>query len=277
MTEDQPFKVCRKPELQNSSLVIGWDEDAGSLGSKIIDYLNDKLGGQEFAEIEPTGFFQLGGVSVQGDIAQFPESKFYYCQDKNLVMFKSTPPRAEWYRFLNSILDVAENYCNVKELYTIGGMVALNAHTSPRELLAIGNSPEMADVLKQFGLLKNIDHETPPGQRPTLNSFLSWLAKKRNIRGANIWASVPVYLLSTEDPQSWRKIIDFFDRKLSLGIDFTDLDREIARQNGKIAQARSQYPELDGYIHKLESNFTLTEEEGRELAKEMDDFLRENG
>lgn len=272
--EKHPFGIYRKPELQSSSLVVGWSEDAGKLGPKVIDYLNKKLGGEEFGEIEPADFFPLGGVSIEDNVAQFPESKFYCSQEKNLVIFKSNSPRSEWYKFLNSVLDVAEHYCHTKELYTIGGMVSLSAHTAPRQLLAITNSPEMKTALSQYDLARDMDYETPPGQRPTLSAYLLWAAKRRNIPGASLWVPIPFYLVSTEDPKAWRKAVQFFDDRFGLGIDFRDLDEEVARQNEKIAELRNQFPEIDDYVHRLESNLSLTEEEHGKLIKEIEEFLR---
>ena len=275
MSQKHPFKVYEKPELPSSSLVVGWNEDAGKLGSKVIDYLCRNLGCIEFAEIEPADFFPLTGVSVKDDVAQFPESRFYYCPQNNLVIFKSDPPKAEWYRFLCSILDIAEQYCHAKELYTIGGMVSISAHTAPRELLAIANSPQMKRVLSQYDLAGDFNYETPPGQRPTPSSFLIWLAKERNMAGASLWVPAPCYLISTEDPQAWRKAIEFLDIRFSLGIDLKDLDENVANQNEKIAGARVSLPEVDNFIRKLESNLVLTPEENEKLVKEMDEFLRE--
>ena len=137
MSEKQPFRIYSNPELESSTLIVGWSEDAAKLGIKAVDYLIEKLGCQEFGEIEPEDFYPLGGVSVEDDIAQFPESRFYHCPGKAIVIFKSNPPRSDWYRFLNLVLDVAEHYCHVKELYTAGGMVYLGAHTFPRELIAL--------------------------------------------------------------------------------------------------------------------------------------------
>ncbi len=239
-----------------------------------IEYLIEKLGGKEFGEIEPADFFPLDGVSVENDVAQFPESRFYCCQEKNLVLVKSTPPRSQWYRFLCCILDAAEHYCHTRELYTIGGMVAFGAHTTPRELLATANSPEMKQVLNQYDLARDTNYETPPGQRPTLNSFLLWVAKRKNIVGANLWVPVPFYLIATEDPQACRKVAEFLDRRLGLGLNFRDLDEEVAKQNERIAGLRSRLPEVDSYIQKLESNLRLTPEESEELAREVEESLR---
>ncbi len=274
MSGKHPFKIYGKPEFQSSSLIVAWAEDAGKLGTKVVDYLNKKLASQDFGEIEPVDFFPLDGISIEDNVAQFPESKFYCCQKKNLVIFKSNPPRAEWYKFLNSILDIAEHYCQMKELYTIGGMVSLGAHTAPRELLAVANSPEMKKVLSQYGLARDVDYETPPDQRPTLSSFLLWVAKRRNIAGASLWVTIPFYLVATEDPQACQKMVEFFDRRFQLGIYLKDLDEEVVRQNEKIAQLRIRLPEIDNHIRKLESRLGLTPEESEKLVKEIEEFLR---
>jgi predicted ATP-grasp superfamily ATP-dependent carboligase len=274
VNDEQPYKVFGQPEFESSTLVIGWSEDAAKLGKKVTDYLNRKLGGQEFAEIEPDDFFPLGGVSVENDIAQFPEGKFYHCPGKDLVIFRSHPPRSDWYRFLNSVLDVAEHYCHAKEVYTVGGMVFLGAHTFPRELMALSNSPEMTAVLSQYDLAREIDYESPPGQRPTLNSFLLWAAQRRQLAAASLWVPIPFYLVGAEDPQAWGKVLEFLDERLELGIDLDVIDEEAARQDKRLIILRDNSPEIDGYINKLESGQGLTQDESESLVKAVEEFLR---
>ena len=274
MSETQSFKLFIKPKLESSSLVVAWNQDAGRVGAKVADYLNKELAGRELAEIEPEGFFSLSGVSVEDDIAQFPESKFYWCRGKSLVIFKSDIPRYEWYEFLSLVLDVAEKYCKVKEIYTVGGMVSPGAHTTPRLLLSVANSTEMKRMLRQYDLISDMDYETQDGQRPTFSSFLLWAAKRRNIAGASLWVPVPFYLFAVEDPGACKKVTEFFDRRFELNINFADMNDEIARQDRKIAQIRSQLPELDGYINKLENDLGLTVDESEKLVKEMEEWLR---
>jgi len=277
LNQGYPIKIYREPDLSQSSLVLGWSEDAGNLGRKATDYLNLKLKGQEFAEIEPEDFFPLGGVGIRDNLAQFSESKFYACPEHELVVFQSDSPGAEWYKFLNSILDVAEHYCQVKELYIIGAMVSFSAHTAPRQLLAVVNSTEMKEVLSQYELAIDMDYQTPSGERPTLNSFLLWMAKGRNILGVSLWVPIPFYLLAMEDAQAQRKVLSFLNERLDLKIDFSDLDQEIREQNEQLARARSRFPQIDDYINRLESNLMLSEEENGELIKKIEDFLREEG
>jgi proteasome assembly chaperone (PAC2) family protein len=132
----------------------------------------------------------------------------------------------------------------------------------------------MKEVLSQHDLARDLDYETPPGQRPTLSSFLLWVAKRRNMHGASLWVPVPFYLVASEDPQACRRTVEFFDKRFALGIDFGDLDEEVARQNEKITEVRNRFPRLDDHILRLESNLSLTEEENDELVKEIDEFLR---
>ena len=274
MGKDYPCVIHREPGLQSSSLVVGWIEDAGNLAVKVTDYLNAKLGGVEFGEVEPVDFFPMSGVSVEDDIAHFPESKFYSCPQYNLVIFKSNAPQSAWYEFLGSVLDVAEHYCHAKEIYTVGGMVTYSAHTAPRELLAVTNSPKLKRTLREYDIDTEMDYETPPGQRPTLSSFLLWVAQRRGIPGASLWVPVPFYLVSTEDPPACRRTLEFLDKRLGCGIDFRDLDEEVASHNQKIAEARSRFSEIDESIRKLETHVPLTQEESERLVREIQRILK---
>ncbi len=275
MNQGYPIKIYKEPDLRRSSLVLGWSEDMGNLGRKATGYLNRKLKGREFAEIEPEDFFSLGGVAIEGNLARFPESKFYACQEHELVVFQSGSPGAEWYKFLNSVLDVAEHHCRVKELYTIGAMISVSAHTAPRQLLAVVNSAETKEVLSQYDLTRDLDYQTPPSERPTLNAFLLWIAKERNIPGVSLWVPIPFYLAAMEDAQAQKKVLSFLNERLDLKIDFTELDQEIREQNEQLARARSRFPQIDDYINRLESNLMLSEEENGELIKKIEDFLEE--
>jgi len=275
LSQGYSIKIYKEPEFRQSSLVLGWSEDIGNLGRKATGYLNRKLKGREFAEIEPEAFFPLGGVAIEGNLARFPESKFYACQEYELVVFQSNSPGAEWYKFLNSVLDVAEQHCRVKELYLLGAMVSFSAHTAPRQLLAVVNSAEMKEVLSQYDLARDMDYQTQHGERPTLNSFLLWIAKERNIPGVSLWVPIPFYLAAMEDAQAQKKVLSFLNERLDLEIDFSDLDREVREQNEQLAQLRSRFPQIDDYINRLESNLMLSEEENGELIKKIEDFLKE--
>ncbi|MBI4181159.1 MAG: PAC2 family protein [Chloroflexi bacterium] len=268
------LKFWGQPELKNPSLVVGWSVDAGKLGTKVTDYLNRKLGGQTFAEIEPVEFFPLGGAPIEDDLIQLPESKFYSCPGKDLIVFISNQPRYEWYQFLSLVLDAAQHYCPLKEIYIIGGMISPGAHSIPRELRSIFSSPEMKEVMSDYNLDGEFDFETPPGQRPALNSFLLWMAKKRKIPAVSLWVPIPFYLIAADDPTAERKVVELLNQRLALGIDLSDLDEEIRRQNELIAEMRNRLPDIDESISKLEGRVRLSEEESQNLVGEIEKLFR---
>lgn len=267
-------KIFSRPEMQTASLIVTWMPDAGKVGAGVAEYLNKKLGGFVFAEIEPLEFFPLDGVSVEDDIAHFPETKFYCCPQKNLMIVKSDLPRFEWYDFLVTMLDTAEEICKVKGIYVLGGMATASAHTIPRALLTVANSSQTKRLVENYDVVSNMEYETPEGQRPTINSFLLWIAQQRGIPAINLWVQVPFYLVAIEDPQAWKKALDFLDRQLELGVDFSELNDRIARQNQRIAQVRSQHPDLDNFLSRLESNLGLSTSESERLIRQMEDLLR---
>ena len=274
MPEEYPFRISRHIQFKSSSLIIAWNRDSSTLGARVIDFLNKKLGGQEICEMELSRFFSFGGVAVEDNVIQFPECKLYACEKNNLLIFKSDTPQYEWYKFLNSIIDAAEHCAKVEEIYTIGGMVGLTAHTRSRELFAVFNSLEMKKRLGSYHLGKDMDYQTPSGQRPTLSSFLLWVAQKRGILGVNLWVPIPFYLVAVEDAKAQKIVLEFFDRRFNLGIDYKCLDDKIGEQNEKIARARIRSPEIDGSINKLEDNLHLSEEENVKLIKEIEKVFK---
>ena len=272
MTE--PLQFSAQPKLRKPTLVVGWESDTAQVGVAVTDYLIKKLDMQAFCSINPVDFFPLGGVSIENDIVQFPQSTFYACQEHNLIVFRSAIPRYEWHKFLNLIIDVAQEHCRVKEMYAVGGMVTLTPHTIPRDSWATFSSPQIKKALTSYQLSRDMDFETPPGSRPTLNSYLLWIAKTRSIPAVNLWVPVPFYLMSNDDPSSHKKALEFINDKLDLNLDFKDINASIRQQNEKLELLRRSAMDINETISKLENGQPLSEEERENLVKAVDDCLR---
>jgi proteasome assembly chaperone (PAC2) family protein len=258
------------------SLLVAWSTDAGDLGARTIAYLKEKLKGEYVEELEPTLYFPLEGVSIEDDVAHFPVSRFYKCEGRGHLLFESDTPRWNWHEFLSTVLDVAIRY-EAKDIYTVGGIISFSAHTMPGEILAIVNSPELKVGLAEHGVSTNLNYETQAGGRPTISSFLLWVARRRGIPGTSIWAPIPFYLASTEDLGACKRVVQFLDRKLDLGIDLLELDRMEASHNQRLAEALSGFPEVEGYVQRLEANLSLTEEESETLVRVVQEALKRKG
>lgn len=271
--EKNLFEVYRTSQLQSPSLIVGWQtRDIGKIGSKVTNFLKEKLGGLEVGEVKPLGFFPLGGAVFKDDLIQIPESKFWACEKNNLLIFKSNGPKYEWYKFLNTVLDFAEYHCKAKELYTVSGTVSSIAHTTPRRILTVSNQSQFQEGLRSYGL-EDMDWEGPPA----ISSCLLWVAQRRGIPGASLWPEVPFYLATKEDPEAIKLSLSFLDRRFNLDLDLGELDLEIRRQNEKIAQLREGNSEVNECIGILERGLSLGEDEQMKLAKEVSELLEKRG
>jgi proteasome assembly chaperone (PAC2) family protein len=262
------FKFSERPNFENPSLIVGWEADSGKLSPRVIEYLNKKIKGRSFCEIEPEGFFSLAGVAIENNIAQFPESKFYYSQRNNLVIFKGNEPQIGRYRFLNAIADFAQSYCKIKDLYTISGTISPIAHTNPRRISAVFNQQAIQEKHRGYGL-QDLNWEGPPA----INSYLLWVAKNRGIPGVSLWPQIPFYLAAGEDFQAIKLILSFLDKKFNLDLDFAELNEKIRDQNIKIDRLRDEDSEIDKYIGMVESELSLSETEQMELTTKVTEAL----
>lgn len=268
MTLDHSLKLYKKPNLRHPFFLLGWSKDVGALGAGVIDFVNASLKTEQIGEVEAKGFFSLSGVAIEEDVIQFPQSNFYCSEERNLIIFKSDLPVLEQYRFLNSTLDAAK-YFKAKEIYTIGGIISLRAHTAPRRISGVVNKEKLKSMLAEYGLKMNMDYRTPPGERPTLSSFLLWMAKTRNIPTVNLWGEVPFYLGSAFDARAGEHVLDFLNRRLSLNMDLTPLQEESEEQSGMIGKLRGQKPEVGKCIEMLERGIMLGPEESEKLRSEV--------
>jgi len=258
-------------KFENPSLIVGWQKDAGQLSPKVIDYLNKKIKSRSFCEIEPADFFPLAGVTIEKDIAQFPEGKFYCGQRDDLVIFRGTEPGFERYRFCNGICDLAQHHCKIKQLYTISGTISSIAHTHPRKILAVYNQQELQNELRGYGL----DDMTWEG-KPAISSFLLWVAQKKGIPGVSLWTQIPFYLAAGEDFGAIKRTLSFLDKRFNLDMApaFAGVDEKITEQNAKIARLRQEDSEINRYIGALENGLSLNEEEQLELIKAVTEILQ---
>jgi proteasome assembly chaperone (PAC2) family protein len=258
------IKFTLQPELKKSSLIVGWVEDPGKLGPQVIDYLNRTLMNRSFCQINPVDFFSLGGVEIKSNVARLPQSRFYFGARNDIITFLSDLPHYNQYKFLNTVLDVAQQYCKAEELYTVSGLTSPIPHTIPRKILAVFNEPSIQEKLQGYGL-HNITYEGPPH----INSYLLWAAHKRGLRAVSLWPQIPFYLSAIEDPQAIRLTLSFLNRRYNLNMDLREWDKNVRKMHVRMNTLRTQNPEVHSSIERLETGISLTEEEEIKLAEEV--------
>lgn len=263
------YKIIEEVKLDESYLIVGWNKDTGRLSQGVIEFINKMKGGVKICELEPEGFFSFSGVSVEDDVARFPFSDMYYLKKDNIILFFSDQPDYKPYEFLNLLLDVSEKYYNVKELYTLNGLISLSPHTISRKIYTVFNNKEFLEKFKEY----NIELLTWEGT-PAISSYLLWLAKERDIPGMSIWTGVPFYLATVEDYESIKATLEFFNKRFSLNIELDLIDEEIAMQNEKIKWLRETDEEIDSYINQIEDGQELDEDKQLKLIKDIFNILK---
>ena len=250
------FKFFRKFQFSNPSLIICWDEDAGRLGPEVARYLNEQFNAVPVGDICPIDFFTLAGVAIENDVARLPRTRLFYTGEKNLLVLQSANPQFQHYKFLTALLDMAEHYCRVEELFTINGFVAPIAHVAERRIFAAFNNSDFQKQFRSYNLI-NMDYEG----FPAISSYLLWMAKDRNISAVGLWPEIPFYVSSNNDPQTVKAVIAFLNDRFHLVFDFHELDEQIELQNKKIGSLREENSEIDESLRNLESGLPLSKEE----------------
>jgi proteasome assembly chaperone (PAC2) family protein len=266
MTE--PVKIYFRPELENASMIACWQESMGGLGKKVVEYLQKHIQAKNFCDIEPVKFFPLGGVSVVDNVVRFPQSKFWAGARRDLFLLDTNQPKEDLYTFLNTVLDVGQHYCHMKDVFTVNASVSGVAHSSPRKLNVAFNRSDAQARLRGYGL-ENVNFEGSPA----LDSYLLWLAARRDITAVSLWPQVSYYLANVDDPWAARAVLSFLDRYFDLGMDLSGLDHEIELQNEKLNRLRAEEPQVDKFIRSTEMGVEISQEEQVSLVKAVTGFI----
>jgi predicted ATP-grasp superfamily ATP-dependent carboligase len=262
------FRFSSQPRLEKPSLIVGWMKDIGDVSRGVADFLAGAAGGHSFCQIEPADFFAVGGVTVESNIATFPQSRFFHDDRSNVLLLRSDEPQARRYEFLNAVLDLAEHY-KVESLYTVDGIASMIAHTSERRVFGVFNSAEIQTKLKWY-LPMGLSWQGPPH----MSTYLLWLARQRQLPAAGLWVEVPFYLSGRQDAQAVRAAASLLGQIIGWDHDTDELDRRVAEQEETLAGLRDEDPEIDARIQALEQGDSLDSDEQAELMEAIQGALR---
>ena len=107
-----------------------------------------------------------------------------------------------------------------------------------------------------------------------MNSYLLWIARKRNLSCIDLSVPVPFYFAGVDDYTAQKKILEFFNLRFHVEIDLSEYDEAINRQSKKLDDMLYIYPEVKDFIKRLERNLRLSEDENLRMAKVVEGFLR---
>jgi len=263
------FRFTFEPRLKKSSFVVGWTKDTGAVSPLAADHLIKASGSNGFCQIEPADFYPVGGVGVIDDVARFPQSRFFYSERNPVVILRADEPQSNRYEFLNAVLDLAEHYgktdlrepSQAEALYTINGIAAVTAHTTPRRVFAV-----FTDAATQRKLQERVPANANWQGPPHVSTYLLWLAGQRHLPGVSLWVEVPFYLSDYEDYPSVKAAVSLLSTMLGWDLDLGEMDRLAAEQNEKLARLEDD-PQIAEKLRALEEGQSLDREEQMELIE----------
>ncbi|HON91953.1 MAG TPA: PAC2 family protein [Sedimentisphaerales bacterium] len=265
------FRFTSQPRLEKPSLIVGWMKDVGDVSRGVADFLAHAAGGRSFCQIEPTDFFAVGGVTVESNIATFPQSRFFHDDHSKLLLLRSDEPQSRRYEFLSAVLDLAECF-KVESVYTVNGIASMIPHTFDRRVFGVFNSVEVQRKLKWH---------LPIGLRwqgtPHMSTYLLWLAGRRGLQAAGLWLEVPFYLSDRQDAQAIRSAVLLLSRILGWHYETEELDQRVKEQEEMLANLRQEDIEIDARIQRLEQGESLESHEQVELIEAIRGAFRRHG
>jgi proteasome assembly chaperone (PAC2) family protein len=264
----EALRFTSRPDLEGIPFIIGWTKDTGTVARLTADYLIAASDSRGFCQIEPTAFYSLGGVPVTDNVAQFPQSRFFYSPSNRIVVLRADEPQSNRYEFLNAVLDLPDRGGKAEALYTVNGIAALTAHTGARRISGIFNNPVLQGALRQW-VPADLNWQGPPHA----STYLLWLAGRRHLPGAGLWVEVPFYLADYDDYQSAKATVSLLSMILGLDIDLARLDRLAADQDEKLAQLFDD-PRTAEKIHALERGESLDRQDQLDLIEAAGDALK---
>lgn len=265
MTSEK-LNIYKRPGLSHPRMLIGLSGwmDGGNVSTGTIQGLIDRLGAEEFAEIDPEGFYIYsfpGSMEItalfrpytrirNGLIESYerPTDAFYYSEKENLILFSGKEPHLRWEEFGDCIFTLCTEF-GVESIYFIGSAAGLVPHTRDPRIHCSISDPKLKQTFEQYGV-KFTDYEGPA----SIITYLTVNAGKYHVSMATLVAMIPAYVQG-KNPKCieavTRRLVGILGLQIELE-DLRDISDEFEKRLSEIVQ---EQPELAGNIQKLEEDY----------------------
>jgi predicted ATP-grasp superfamily ATP-dependent carboligase len=280
----EELSVHKQPDLRSPVLVAafrGWN-DGGQAASLATGYLAKLWKAEQFAEIDPEGFFDfqvtrphvslVEGVTRRID---WPETAFRHAAlpgtERDAVLLTGNEPNFRWKAFTRLIVDVAKEM-KVELVVTLGSLLADVPHT---RAAPVTGSASDAELVERLGL-ETSRYEGPTG----IVGVLHDACRAAGLPSASLWAAVPHYVSLAPSPRAAQALVDRLGSLLDLDIDTEELREAGEAYAEQVSAAVATDEETQAYVEELEQRTDEIPDEaqlpsGDALAAELTRFLRD--
>jgi proteasome assembly chaperone (PAC2) family protein len=276
------LRIQDLPTLRRPVLVVafrGWN-DGGQGASLAAEHLVSTWDAQQFAEIDPEGFYDFQAtrprVSLVDGITrklEWPDNVFLYASlegDRDAVVLLGHEPNLRWRTFTGIVVDLAGEL-GVELVVSLGALLADVPHTRPAPVTGAGTDPEL---VARMGLQAS-RYEGPTG----IVGVLHDACREAGMPSISLWAAVPHYVSLAPSPRAALALCERLSGLLELPIDTRELEAMVDGYTRHVSEAVSSDEDAAAYVEDLEQRADLIEESdlpsGDSLAAELTRFLRE--
>ncbi len=239
--DEKLLKSYSNPPLKEPFLVAAGPGTA-NVGLRTVSYLQEKLGAELFAEIEPGDFFTppysftfrdglIETAPIEAGEHQ-PHNRFYYWksgQSHDIIFFTGDthPLPGKVPELAGYVLEVAKGF-GLKRLYMPGAFLADIHHLSEPTLYGSATNDELRQYLHSRHIVDapsmNIAHN--------LNAWLLGMAKSKEIDAIGLVSEIPTYKPEERNIRACRVLVRALLQMLEIEApDLSDLDTLLAEED----------------------------------------------
>ncbi len=262
----------------------GWN-DAASAATNAARFVVRRLGARKFATIDPEPFIDFRETrptvrvnSRQEREINWPANDFFYARNPNgphdIVVAVGIEPNLRWRTFADAYAKLFRDM-NVKLSVSLGALMADVPHT--RDVRVTGSAFDL-EVAKDLDLSVS-NYEGPTGIVGILHQTL----RERDLAAASLWANVPHYITTSQNPPATVALLKRLQRILDIEFDYSELEAAGTRFVQEINTAISGNNDVLAYVHRLETAMDSGEDHpgagsplppGKDMVLDVEEFLR---
>ncbi|UCD07999.1 MAG: PAC2 family protein [Dehalococcoidales bacterium] len=274
MDEIDNLKFIEKPPLRNPYLICGLNGwlNSGDVAVGGIKYLIEHFNATPFAEIQTSRYhvYQIPGVHSARPVfkmedgvikeTDFPKNQFYYAgnpsSDHDIILLLGTEPNLYWEEYGDTVVTLSREL-GVTRIYTFGAIYDRSPYNREPHITCTCTGGKIRDEMVKY----NVTMSSREGMA-TINLMLLYAFQKSGLDGVNLTVRVPYYpefnVGLDYSPRSVKAVLERLNHLMKMGIDFSNLNKEISEIEDKLDDIRKKNAEFNTYLEELEKNYTET-------------------
>lgn len=257
------LRIFQEPKIENPTLVMGFSGwmDGGNSSTGTIEYLQDRLGAERFAEIDADGFYILNfpgtmetasvirphAKYVNGLVQEFeyPKNTFYACPHQSLMLFKGHEPNLCWDRYCEEVFEVCRRF-GVRQIIFVGSVAGAVPHTREARVSCSISAEHLRHEMDKKGF-RFVNYDGPG----SFVTFLMQQCSRREIDMISLVVEIPVYVHGY-NPSCVETALRCISSLLDLQLEHGDLHAMSEDFEKRVNQLVEEQPELAQSVRQLE-------------------------